>query len=387
MPNLHTDKDCCGCTACVSICPKDALRMTPDTIGFVYPQINQDRCIECGLCEKVCAFHDKYETPNNFKLPIPYGVRVKDEEELMKSRSGGAFMAFSDWILDKGGVIYGVGFKDHFRVAHKKAINSEERDEFRGSKYVQSDLEGIFRDIKKDLQDGLWVLFSGTPCQTAGLLSFIPAKLKERLLTVDIVCHGVPSPKMWHDYIEYIEKNEKKEIIGVDFRDKKRFGWHAHRETFKLFDPVTSTTITKSYEYKFYHHVMQRPSCGECKYCNLRRPSDLTLADFWGWEKTGTDINADDKGLSLVLVNTQKGLDVFEAQSEMLNIITPNLEDCMQEHLISPTPPKPHDKDFQRDYETYGFEYVMRKYGNIGLKYKFKKKIKGIIYKITGILR
>lgn len=128
---------------------------------------------------------------------------------------------------------------------------------------------------------------------------------------------------------------------------------------------------------------MQRPSCGECKYCNLRRPSDLTLADFWGWEKTGSDINNDNKGLSLVLVNTSKGLKVFEDKVNEFNMITPNLEDCMQGHLKSPTSPNPHDKDFKHDYETKGFEFILRKYGNIGYKFKIKKLVKSILQKFT----
>lgn len=372
MPNLKTGKECCGCTACESICAHDAISMKPDSLGFLYPIVDISKCVECGLCEKVCSFSDEYKTPDIFLNPIPYGVRLRDINEVMKSRSGGAFVAFSDWVLEKGGVVYGAGYKDHFVVAHKRADSKEGRDEFRGSKYVQSDLTGIFKQVRTDLIQGLWVMFSGTPCQISGLQSFLPDKLKDRLISIDIVCHGVPSPKIWQDYLNYIEHKEKKHVIGVDFRDKKRYGWKAHKETFTLIEPLTTTTTT-TYTYVFYQHVMQRPSCGECHFCNLRRPGDLTLADFWGWERTGNKINEDDKGLSLVLVNTPKGKVVFDSVKNHFNMFEPVIEDCMQGHLKEPTKPNPHDKQFQKDYERKGFEYVLRKYGNITWKYRIKR--------------
>lgn len=387
MPKLKKDKDCCGCTACASICPKDAIKMSGDSLGFVYPEVDLGKCVECGACERVCAFNDDYRTPENYEEPIPYGVRLTDINEVMKSRSGGAFVAFSDWILNKGGVIYGVGFKEHFVVAHKRATTCEERDEFRGSKYVQSNLDGIFSAVKSDLKEGKWVLFSGTGCQISGLKAYLPKALQEKLITVDIVCHGVPSPKIWKDYIDYIEKKEQKIVINVDFRNKKDFGWRSHKETFTLIDPLTTTTTTTTYTYLFYQHIMQRPSCGVCHFCNTRRPADLTLADFWGWEKTDESINSDNKGLSLVLVNTPKGMKVFEDVKTMFYTINPKLEDCMQTHLKEPTLPNPHDEQFKNDYEKYGFEYIMKKYGNIGWRYFLKKNIKRIINRVNKIVK
>ncbi len=366
-----TGTDCCGCTACAAVCPKDAINMVADPMGFKYPKVDYDKCIECGLCEKTCSFTDSYKTPDNFSQPIPYGARLKDINQLMKSRSGGAFVAFSDWILDKGGVIYGAGYKGHFIVSHKRAINSEQRDEFRGSKYVQSNLDEIFRAVKTDLEAGLWVLFSGTPCQTSGLQSFIPEKLKEKLVTVDIVCHGVPSPQIWQDYIHYLEDKERKFVIGVEFRDKKRFGWKAHKETITLAEPQT-TVSTDIYTHLFFKNIMHRPSCGECKYCNIRRPADLTLADFWGWEKTGSHINDDDKGLSLVFVNTPKGKNIFDTVSDRFYVIQTSIENCMQSHLKSPTKLNPLYIEFANDYAAHGFKYVLRKYGNVGIRHKAK---------------
>lgn len=232
MPDLPTGTNCSGCTACASVCAFNAIEMKPDALGFLYPIVDLKRCRNCGACERVCAFNDHYDDRLNLEKPIAFGARHKDINEIEKSRSGAAFVAISDYVLSFGGVVYGAGFTDHFRVVHKRAITKHERDEFRGSKYVQSDLTGVFRDVKKDLQKGKFVLFTGTPCQTAGLNSYVGDRLRRNLLLVDIICHGVPSPFIWRDYLDYLERKYKRKIIRVDFRDKRQFGWAAHYETF-----------------------------------------------------------------------------------------------------------------------------------------------------------
>lgn len=383
MPDLKQGADCCGCTACASICPNRAIKMQPDSLGFTYPTVDVSKCVECGLCEKVCSFNDRYSTTNNYSSPLPYGVRLRDINEVMKSRSGGAFVAFSDWVLEQGGVVYGAGFQDHFVVTHKRATDKVSRDEFRGSKYVQSNLNGIFAQVKQDLIEDRWVLFSGTPCQVSGLNSYLPKRLKDKLLLVDIVCHGVPSPKIWQEYLNYIEKKENLIVVGVDFRDKRRFGWRAHKETFDLKKNLSTTSISNNvFAFLFSQHLMQRPSCGKCHFCNLRRTGDLTLADFWGWEKTGSHINDDDKGLSLVLVNTPKGKMIFDDSMRQFAVIIPQIEDCMQNRLKEPTKPNQRAVEFQKDYESHGFEFVLKKYGNVGVRYIIKK----IYHKCIGIV-
>lgn len=234
MINITNKADCCGCTACASVCAHNAITMLPDAMGFLYPVVDAAKCVDCGLCEKVCAFNDYYDTSLNLQQPQAYAARHKDMAEVETSRSGAAFIAISDYILENGGVVYGAGYANHFRVVHKRATTKEERDEFKGSKYVQSDLRGVFRQVRQDLKDGLIVLFSGTPCQTSGLNSYVGKKLRERLVLVDIVCHGVPGPNLWRDYIAYLEKKQGAEICWVNFRDKQEFGWAAHKETFKF---------------------------------------------------------------------------------------------------------------------------------------------------------
>lgn len=234
MIQVKDSADCCGCSACASICAHDAISMKPDALGFLYPEVDTGKCVDCGLCENVCTFNANYDTSLNLESPIAYGARHKNIDEVMRSRSGAVFAALSDFVLENGGVVYGAGYTDHFRVVHKRAITKDERDEFRGSKYVQSDMNTVFRQVRADLKDGRTVLFSGTPCQTSGLNSFVGKRLRNNLILIDLVCHGVPGPFLWRDYIAYLEKKEGKEIEWVNFRDKEQFGWASHKETFKF---------------------------------------------------------------------------------------------------------------------------------------------------------
>ena len=373
MIRIKDPKECCGCTACASICSHNAISMEPDALGFLYPKINESLCVECGLCEKVCQFNDNYDRSLNLPQPTAYAARHKDIGEVMKSRSGAAFVAISDYILEQGGIVYGVGYKDHFRVAHKRATTKEERDEFRGSKYVQSDLSGVFRQVKEDLKNGLTVLFSGTPCQTAGLNSYIGKKLRKNLILLDIVCHGVPGPYIWRDYLAYLEKRNNSKIIYVNFRDKEKYGWKAHKETFKY-----ENGGKINYTHLFYRHILFRHSCGECHYTNLHRPSDITIADYWGWQKTDPEFNADNKGCSLVLCNTEKGQKLFDAIKDRMNTIPAELPNVMQTHLKKPSCIHPRRMDFERYYIKGGFEYAARKTGMVGWRHTLDIVIKRI---------
>ena len=366
-----TDKlQCCGCTACASICVHNAITMQPDTLGFLYPEVNKDKCVGCGLCETVCAFNDHYDTSLNLDKPLAYAARHKDIKEVETSRSGAAFIAISDYVLEHDGVVYGVGYADHFRVVHKRAMTRKARDEFKGSKYVQSDLNNVFRQVKEDLKSGSIVLFSGTPCQTAGLSSYIGEKFRNNLFLVDIVCHGVPSPYIWKDYLAYIERKYSCKVTGVDFRDKQTFGWAAHCETFTCSDGAIRHE--KSFTYLFYQQIMFRESCANCPFTNTRRSSDLTIADFWGWERIDSEINSDDKGVSLILENTDKGKRLFESVKQSMFIIPVDLNECLQPNLQYPSIPHPLRDRFESDYMRYGFEYILKKYGDKGWHYKWK---------------
>ena len=385
MIDIKNPEDCCGCTACVSICNHNAITMLPDALGFLYPHVDLDKCVDCGLCNKVCSFNNDYDKSLNFPNPYAYAARHNNMSEVETSRSGAAFIALSDYILDNGGVIYGAGYGEHFRVVHKRAITKESRNEFKGSKYVQSDLSGVFLLVKDDLKKGRTVLFTGTPCQTSGLRSYIGKKYSDNLFLVDIVCHGVPSPSIWNDYLAYMEKKYRHKVVKVNFRDKSILGWDSHKETI-TFDNNTHITCY-NYTHLFHQEIMLRKSCGKCYYANLKRPSDITIADFWGWEKTDQFINIDNKGVSLVLCNTMKGKTLFSNIIENMTVIPAELENCLQPNLCRPPRLHPKRNIFELDYQQRGFDYVYRRYGVDGLKYKISRFKEILFMKIKRIIK
>lgn len=364
MNRIDTESKCCGCGACADICPHSAILMQPDCLGFPYPQIDNNRCVDCGLCNKVCDFKKRHEKSEPLNTTV-YAAKHNDNEEVKTSRSGAVFIALSDWILSKNGVIYGAGYDKSFHVIHKRATTKDQRDEFKGSKYTQSITHNIFRKIKRDLIEGLYVMFTGTPCQTAALFSFLGEKHKKRLFVVDIICHGVASPQIWDDYLKFLEKREEQSIIGVNFRDKEIFGWSGlHKESF-----VFEDRIKRTYHYTFYSDIIIRDSCNECPYCNLIRNSDITLGDFWQWEDICPSMNINDQGVSLVLCNTEKGKAWFNEVESDLTIQKVDIKECLQPNLQNPTPPHDMHNIFIDDYKRKGFKYIRRKYGNIGVKY------------------
>ena len=383
MISVFDGKDnCCGCTACKHICPRGAIEMVPDKEGFLYPEISQELCIDCGLCKKACAFQNGLDGLDNSTTLEVYAVKHRDLETRLESRSGGAFTAISDYFIDNAGVIYGASYDKDFVVTHKKATNNEVRNTFRGSKYVQSDLKETFADISVELNLDNQVMFTGTPCQTAGLRKYLEMKstsVKE-LFLCDIVCHGTPSPKLFKDYLEYLERKHRKKVDDFSFRDKKSFGWQAHIETYIV---GSKSYHSKMYTNLFYEHSALRPSCYNCKYTNMARPSDITLADFWGIEKTMPEID-DDKGVSLVLVNTQKGKSVFNSLSTIYKWES-SIEDCLQPNLINPTKEPLNREQFWQDYYQNGFKFVAKKYAGYNLNNIVKRKLKRALQNV-GLL-
>lgn len=374
-------RDCCGCTACENICPHSAISMKPDALGFLYPIIDADKCTGCNLCDKVCAFNNQYKK-NDFEHTEVYAVRHKDIKEVENSRSGAMFIAITDYILNNGGVVYGVGYRDHFIVTHKRATTKEERDEFRGSKYVQSELGCTFKSIRKDLKNGLAVCFSGTPCQTAGLRSFLERTRTDtsKLIVVDIVCHGVPSPYIWKDYLNHIEKKHNGKATAVSFRDKQELGWAAHKESFVI---NGKKIITDKYTTLFYKHIMFRHSCEICHYTNTQRPSDITIADFWGWEKVDPHFNSDNKGVSLVLINSTKGKELFNIIKDNIDSIKTEIGLTLQHNLQRPSIISPLRQKFEEEYKCEGVKYVLEKYSNLCKPNKITEIIRKIRWNIS----
>lgn len=372
--------ECCGCTACASICPLHAISMVADKLGFLFPQVDEAKCTDCGLCVQVCSFRAPYDITSDLPQPESYAVRHKDSNEIALSQSGAAFVLLSDWVLDQGGVVYGAGYEEHFRVVHKRALNKKQRNEFRGSKYVQSDLRGVFTQVKQDLKEGRTVCFSGTPCQVSGLSSFVGPQVRNKLFLIDLVCHGVPGPQIWEDYIAYLEAKVKKNITSVNFRDKKLKGWKSHIESFVF----TNTRIhTYIYTNIFYSHISLRHSCSICPYCNTKRPSDITIGDFWEIEKIHKTFASDNKGCSLVLVNTQKGKEWFDAIKGNAEILPTKLQDSLHPQLCYPNSLHPQRDAFEKDYARLGFKKTLEKWEFIGWK-KAVKKYVGYPFRLTN---
>lgn len=310
-----------------------------------------------------------------YKSPVVYAVKHKDENIRALSRSGGIFTALSDYILKKSGTVYGCVLNGKFEAVHIRAVNSEQRDLMRGSKYIQSNLLDTYSRVKQDLDNDIWVLFSGTSCQVAGLISFL-GKEYEKLLTVDIICHGVPSNKVWHDYIKWNEKKCDSRCKSVDFRNKKDYGWNSHVETL-LFENGKQVD-SQIFKNLFYGHEILRPSCYKCPYKSVIHPANISIGDYWGIDNACPGFN-DNKGVSLVLINNDSGKEWFENVVQDINCKPCRIEDSMQTPLKSPFN-APDDRDkFWTDYREKTFDYIAKKYGTITFMTRVKRKLKKII--------
>ncbi|MEL7568245.1 MAG: Coenzyme F420 hydrogenase/dehydrogenase, beta subunit C-terminal domain [Dehalobacterium sp.] len=354
--------------------------MIPDDEGFLYPSINQASCIDCGLCRKICAFQNGYDTSEKLTTPDVYAVKHKEETIRMSSTSGGAFTAISDYVLENDGVVYGVSFDEKLNVVHRIARTQEERNRFRGSKYVQSDLNNIYVGIKNFLQDGKKVLFTGTPCQTAGLKSYLAGVNTEALILCDIVCHGTPSPLMWRENLNLIKNKRGREVIGYQFRDKL-VGWRGANVTVQFEDKsITNSCLVKTFTNLYFSHNISRECCNICKYTDLNRPSDITIADFWGIEKCIPDFD-DNKGISLVLINTLKGQSLFNAIKESFIYVKSSTKDCLQPQLQYPAPNSEQRNQFWSDYYSKGYEYVIKKYAGYDTRSRAKHFLRMMLRK------
>ena len=375
--NIQDRRNCCGCTACSSICPKDAITMRPDVMGFLYPHINENLCIDCGLCVKTCQFHDGYKLYENYNKPMVYGVRHKNEEELAKSQSGAASWAIIEAFLDTPGSVYGATFDTVYHVVHRRATTLEDAQAFRCSKYVQSDLTDVFDKIKVELRTGERVLFIGTGCQVAGLKATVPTGLHNLLFTVDIVCHAAPAPAVWASFVQFVENKYNKRVISAAFRNKK-YGWHSHIETLE-FDDGTPMLESTSFRKLFYDHVIVRPSCTVCHFTNLKRVSDLTICDFWGWEKYYADWN-DNKGVSVLMINSSRGAEFFENLKKYVDYRESDIVKCFQ-----PQMGKPISADIkilkraERIFAQKGYVGLSRAYGDKSFKFLFKEYIRPLL--------
>lgn len=325
----NTKENCCGCGACVNICPKKAITLEEDEYGFKYPKIDFNKCINCGLCKKVCNFKkEKQKIDKNVKA---YAAVSEKKEILLKSASGGIFATIAKNILDNKGIVYGCSMDyKNIKAEHIRIENEKDIVKLQGSKYVQSDLKDIYLKIKKDLDDNKIVLFSGTPCQVDGLYGFLLGKEYDNLFTIDIICHGVPSEKMFKDYIKFIEKKENIKITNYIFRDKTN-GWGLYAKYFfetqkrkRRYKIIPS--FKSSYYQMFLDSLTYRENCYKCPYAGTKRIGNITIGDFWGIEQEHSiELNKRNikskNGVSCILVNDSKGEKLIQTYGLNLELI------------------------------------------------------------------
>lgn len=321
MIEIRRNGDCCGCEACVQVCPKNCIDFSSDAQGFLYPEVNKESCIDCGLCEKVCPVINKTNQSKNNPSTL-YAVKSSDDTIRQQSSSGGFFSLLADYVLTKGGVVYGAAFDAAFTICHIRVDNIENLYKLRGSKYVQSRIGQTFRECKDDLKAGKLVLFTGTPCQISALGHFLH-KDYDNLIKVEVVCHGVPSPMIYQQYLKetIIKDVEDRTITKVNFRTKLG-SWKKYFFTVEYKDRgeiceykecVTDSLYMKG----FLSDLYIRPSCFECPAKNFTSGADFTIADFWGQEYTFPEFD-DDKGVSAVLANTVKAQEIFSQISAVV---------------------------------------------------------------------
>lgn len=309
-----------------------------------------------------------------YSSPVTFAVKHKDEKVRAASRSGGVFTALSDAVLEKGGVVYGAVLDGNMTAHHVRAADRETRDRMRGSKYVESRLGTAYKDVLEDLRSGIPVLFTGTSCQVAGLRAFL-GRDYENLLLADILCHGVPSPMLWRKYLQWQEEKHGR-CTEVDFRNKTDFGWADHVESLRFENG--GKVDSKVYSTLFYSHQILRPSCYECRYKTVMHPGDITMADYWEIERALPGFN-DNRGVSLVMVNNDRGLRAFEAVRDGLVWEKTEYENSTRKSMFTPAN-RPQDRArFWRDVEERDFGYIANHYGGNALSTKIEQKLRSLV--------
>lgn len=379
--------NCTGCMACLNVCPKNAISCIENGKGFIVPSINNDLCINCGLCEKTCVINN--EIKSGFPIQRTIALVHSNKDVLKKSTSGGAFTALSDVVLKKNGVIVGAFMDEEFSVYHILTKEPSVRDKMSGSKYVQSNVNETYRGIKNHLKDGTFVMFVGTPCQAHALRLYLK-KDYDTLFVVDILCHGVPNNKMFKEHISYISSFEKSSIKEYLFRTK-RYRRRNSIQEYKLDNSNKFITSFEAQEYAsfFRQSLSTRPSCRTCRYRCTHRFGDLTIGDYWG---NAEPLKSGIAGVSLVCINTPKGQSLIDS-ADNIKYINVNTEEITRRpefnapHFVNQ---KRYD-EFWNDYQKSGYQNLISRYYCASyvnkLRFRFKVFISNIMRRIFSKLK
>ena len=389
MEQICDENLCTGCSACYNICSKDAITMENNELGFAYPKIDNEKCVDCGLCKKICPALN----PVLQKYPDDcYAVAANDDEELLSCASGGAATQISREIIKQNGVVYGCSSENPKEVQHVRIADAAGLEILKGSKYVQSKIGNIFRKVKEDLKSGLKVFFVGTPCQIAGLKKYIGEKLNDNLYTADLVCHGVPSQKMLNDNIHLYEtentlfqiKFRKKAITKQNTVYRILFGWFFQNQPYKDNAPIWVSYDEDPYMNAFIGCLSFRDCCYKCRYANAARCADVTLADFWC---LGSDAGFESgKGVSLLMVNNEKGKYLLSLLNSSCRIVQRDITEAIKGNGQLQ---RPSDLPYQRKmfcdlYVNGDFKTAVKRSMR---KQKIKTKLKNFVLSMYKTIR
>lgn len=381
MPNIPVS-DCCGCTACFNACPKAAIQMLPDKEGFLYPRVDEKLCIACGKCEKVCPQNDPPAINKEFAECVV--ARNADDSVLERSTSGGFIDALYKYVLsEQNGYAVGVAFDNDFSPYHLITDSYEKAQEFRNSKYAQSNLSDIFSKTEELLKEAKTVIFVGTPCQVAGLKSFL-VKDYSNLITVDLVCRSIPSPMLWKKYLEWQEKKHRSKVAAVSFR-KKTYGYHSGtlEMRFQNRKRYNGSNRVDYYMKAFHSDICSRPSCYNCSFKGKNRCSDFTVFDSWNPQAVAVaELRDDDRGFSNVIAHTKKAgyilenmkdIRLFKADFDKIFDFAGGMESTSIKH-------KPERETFYDDINTMGFHKGIKKYVKVSVKDRIIEAAKPLFY-------
>lgn len=335
---------CCGCAACAAICPERLIRMVPDDEGFRYPEKDRALCTDCGRCEAVCPLGQAHAGDGGRTC---FGARAKEESIRLGSSSGGIFPVLAGYVLRKQGVVFGAAFSESLEVVHREARSFPELEALKRTKYVQSRMDDVYRRIEALLREGTWVLFCGTPCQGYGLKRFL-GRDYPRLILVDLVCYGVPSPGLWRDYTAFLSRRYGL-LTAFSFRDKRGRD-HGHTRAFTAGGREYTDELNRDlYCRMYFSNLSIRPSCHACEFSTPDRESDFTLGDFWGVEAVRPEAD-DGMGGSLVILHTEKAMGIWRELQECLDCFPCDEKAALQPRLREPTPASPSRGLFMRLY-------------------------------------